>query len=742
MKQNSKFLEVSDKITRLEKIIGVEPEYFEDINKLSLELPKIIQAEKDLLAQGQTLRIGVIGQVKAGKSSFLNALLFQGKDLLPKASTPMTAGLTVIGYAERPKFKVEYYSEKDWNTVEGQARQYDAIYREAKNSGQFEDDKNIEEATKEKAGELLCSSKELVERCNIKAKNCIGKEPLEEALSSIDDLHGRLHQFVGANGDFTSVTKTLYLYLPEEGLKGIEIVDTPGVNDPIVSREERTNEFLRSCHGVFLLSYTGQFCSNTDMTFLKERVYDQGINEVVVLGSKFDSGLIDIARTTDGDLEYAVEKLSGSLKEMLKEAFDKKNLRNELPKLNCTSGLCYSLYHKPKNQWDENEAHIAKLLIKNYSNFGENKEWFKVLGNIEEIKEAYIEKDFKVNRDNIITKRHDDFIENNKNKILNIISDTKNDLEDYSKKVDSLNSDSIKSQKNQRSNVEKLGKASVNLINHTIKDINVLPDTFLNEFEFEKFSHKSYLRDRSYDVIHDSGSWYKANNKYSYSVSVVDSSILKEILKEYLDSTTKKIVYDWSNHFSEKGSVVKDLKTEILKLLTGEFSEIDPEMLQDVLNNSLKDISRGANDFSKLSIEKFYTTKLSRISSPKRDWKFRYKKEENPQITLNEKSEKERIEYFDYVNAVISEYKIEIRNRIWEQKESIGKVVEGMKKSFETNIGKKFEEVTVKYEKAVDEKESKLDALSHGIHKLTEIEEILNEQYEKQRIKTTTGVLR
>src|SRR5690606_4326542 len=133
---------------------------------LSLELPKIIQAEKDLLIQGQTLRIGIIGQVKAGKSSFLNALLFQGKDLLPKASTPMTAGLTVIGYAEKPKFKVEFYSKEDWNIVESQARQYDAIYKEAKVSGQFEDDKSIEEATKEKAGDLICSSKELVERCS------------------------------------------------------------------------------------------------------------------------------------------------------------------------------------------------------------------------------------------------------------------------------------------------------------------------------------------------------------------------------------------------------------------------------------------------------------------------------------------------------------------------------------------------------------------------------------------------
>src|SRR5690606_1963244 len=104
--------------------------------------------------------------------------------LLPKASTPMTAGLTVIGYADKPGFKVEYYSRDDWNTVENQARQYDAIYQKTKKSGEFDDEISIEEATKEKAGELICSSKELVEGCNLTAKNCIGKEALEVTLNS------------------------------------------------------------------------------------------------------------------------------------------------------------------------------------------------------------------------------------------------------------------------------------------------------------------------------------------------------------------------------------------------------------------------------------------------------------------------------------------------------------------------------------------------------------------------------
>ena len=44
----------------------------------------------------QTLNIAIMGQVKAGKSSFLNALLFDGNPILPEAATPKTANLTRI----------------------------------------------------------------------------------------------------------------------------------------------------------------------------------------------------------------------------------------------------------------------------------------------------------------------------------------------------------------------------------------------------------------------------------------------------------------------------------------------------------------------------------------------------------------------------------------------------------------------------------------------------------------------
>lgn len=62
-----------------------------DNNEISnvLRLKEALQQDIQRFEQEQqTLNIAIMGQVKAGKSSFLNALLFDGKPVLPTAATP------------------------------------------------------------------------------------------------------------------------------------------------------------------------------------------------------------------------------------------------------------------------------------------------------------------------------------------------------------------------------------------------------------------------------------------------------------------------------------------------------------------------------------------------------------------------------------------------------------------------------------------------------------------------------
>ena len=67
-----------------------------------------------------TLTIGVIGQMKCGKSTFLNSFVFED-DILPAATTPMTAALSVITYGEQKKIVAEFYSKDEWEEQKLQA---------------------------------------------------------------------------------------------------------------------------------------------------------------------------------------------------------------------------------------------------------------------------------------------------------------------------------------------------------------------------------------------------------------------------------------------------------------------------------------------------------------------------------------------------------------------------------------------------------------------------------------------
>lgn len=59
------------------------------------------------------LTIGVIGQMKCGKSTFLNSFVFEDT-ILPAATTPMTAALSIITYGEEKKIVAEFYTVDEW----------------------------------------------------------------------------------------------------------------------------------------------------------------------------------------------------------------------------------------------------------------------------------------------------------------------------------------------------------------------------------------------------------------------------------------------------------------------------------------------------------------------------------------------------------------------------------------------------------------------------------------------------
>src|SRR6056297_2439650 len=87
---------------------------------------------KKMQNEERILKVGIVGRVKAGKSSLLNALIFNGENILPKAATPMTAALTQLSWGEKLSADVEFYSEKDIENIKEKAIEYEKRYKEIK----------------------------------------------------------------------------------------------------------------------------------------------------------------------------------------------------------------------------------------------------------------------------------------------------------------------------------------------------------------------------------------------------------------------------------------------------------------------------------------------------------------------------------------------------------------------------------------------------------------------------------
>lgn len=219
----------------------------------------INKLEKDILT------IGVIGQMKCGKSTFLNSFVFEDT-VLPAATTPMTAALSVITYGEQKKVVAEFYTNDEWEEQKAQAaRSLDDV-----------------------AGDTMAESKIKAAKELVSKASRLGSNLRDYLGKTKEDSFDNIVEYVGADGKYVSITKSVKIYYPKEYLKGVEIVDTPGFNDPIVSREERTKEFLKKADVVLMMLYAGRPFDATDRAIIFKNVSQCGIGKVLIGINKYD----------------------------------------------------------------------------------------------------------------------------------------------------------------------------------------------------------------------------------------------------------------------------------------------------------------------------------------------------------------------------------------------------------------------------------------------------------------------
>lgn len=448
------------KLHEIEKILETGRSMIDEqyIDNFDLEIKHVEDGWQDVVDTNRTLKIGIVGGVKAGKSSFLNALLFRGRDILPKAATPMTAALTKISYSETPYAKIIFYEDKDWNAIVQNSLKFDeqldreiAIEkkkRAEKAKGNFIErkcQKNKEAAygdaldrytmnlLKNKIAEEYRACKELTEMANKRgvAVNTLLGSDKEIPLS--DNLEADLKEYVGAEGKYTPFVKYIELGMNEPMLKDLEIIDTPGLNDPIVSRSIVTKRFLKNCDAAFLMSFCGQFMSAQDVTFLLKALPQEGIRHVVLIGSKFDSVLQEKSYANMPLLQamgQLIDKLSAAASDTIQRnssstSSQGKRFTKALPPV-FISSLLYTAAQKMKNHelLSEEEKKSIDNLAKSYKDFEKGNADFLIdISNIDEGIRKEKLTIYKQERNRILQEKSEEYIKQKELGFLNQLNE-------------------------------------------------------------------------------------------------------------------------------------------------------------------------------------------------------------------------------------------------------------------------------------------------------------------------------
>jgi len=263
--ESKKILE--DIILELKNIIGHE-EYLKELTSIQEYI------------NNQKFSIGITGVMNAGKSTMLNALM--GQEILGSAVVPETANLTIVKYDKKPSANVFYWNKSEWNRINQSANEIESI-------------KEFVEDTKKHFGADLDSYIQETSR-------------FEEV-----DINN-LAAFTSAetSGKKCNLVKYVELKSDLDFLQdGIEIVDTPGLDDPVIQREEITKEYVGQCDLMIHLMNVSQSATLKDIEFIIDALLYQNITKLLIVITRADT-------VSKDDLEEVISYTKNSIKKQLK----------------------------------------------------------------------------------------------------------------------------------------------------------------------------------------------------------------------------------------------------------------------------------------------------------------------------------------------------------------------------------------------------------------------------------------
>lgn len=234
--------------------------------------------------------ITMIGQVKAGKTSLVNAMA-GWPDLLPADVNPWTSVVTSLHLNPRPstdetKAKFRFFDREEWNRLLDKGGRIGELARRA----------GADDELEVIAGQIATMREKSRNRLGKKFEMLLGQEhdygyfdqDLIERYVCLGDDFGDDSDVVDTQGRFADITKSADLYLTRPELPmPLCIRDTPGVNDTFMMREQITIRAIRDSRICVVVLSAHQALSAVDLAIIR-MISNIKSREVVIFVNRID----------------------------------------------------------------------------------------------------------------------------------------------------------------------------------------------------------------------------------------------------------------------------------------------------------------------------------------------------------------------------------------------------------------------------------------------------------------------
>jgi hypothetical protein len=234
--------------------------------------------------------ITMIGQVKAGKTSLVNAMVGR-PGLLPADINPWTSVITSLHVSPRIResaqhAKFSFFSEEEWSNLLNRGGRVGELARRAGADKELETVRAQLEEMREKSRQRLGKSFELL-LGQQHDYGYVDPELVERYVCLGDDVDP-VHEPDNGQGRFADITKSAELFLSQKGLVWPMCVrDTPGVNDTFLVREQITVNAIRSSRVCVVVLSAHQALSTVDMALIR-MIANIRARDVIIFVNRID----------------------------------------------------------------------------------------------------------------------------------------------------------------------------------------------------------------------------------------------------------------------------------------------------------------------------------------------------------------------------------------------------------------------------------------------------------------------